>query len=69
MKFVSEVKRTHYCGQVTEKFAGQTVVVMGWVDGRRDHGGLVFLDLRAIFLTGLRASFSSLALTGVTLAT
>ena len=46
MKFVSEVKRTHYCGQLNGTHEGQEVVVMGWVDGRRDHGGLVFIDLR-----------------------
>ena len=46
MKFVSQVKRTHYCGSLTSSVAGQEVVLMGWVDSRRDHGGLVFLDIR-----------------------
>ncbi len=46
MEFVSETKRSHYCGEVNSKDEGRTVVLMGWVDGRRDHGGLVFLDLR-----------------------
>ncbi len=38
--------RTHYCGQVTEKFIDQTVTVAGWVHRRRDHGGVIFIDLR-----------------------
>lgn len=46
MKFVSQTKRTHYCGSVGKKEVGQKVVLMGWVDSRRDHGSLVFIDLR-----------------------
>ncbi|SFR51176.1 aspartate--tRNA ligase [Thiomicrospira sp. ALE5] len=38
--------RTHYCGQVTEALIGQTVSVAGWVHRRRDHGGVIFIDLR-----------------------
>ncbi len=38
--------RSHYCGQVTETLAGQTVSVCGWVHRRRDHGGVIFIDLR-----------------------
>src|SRR3990167_3434178 len=38
--------RTSYCGQVTEKLLGQEVSVAGWVHRRRDHGGLIFIDLR-----------------------
>ena len=46
MKFISEIKRTHYCGEVSIDHEKQNVVLMGWVDTRRDHGGLVFIDLR-----------------------
>ncbi len=38
--------RTHYCGQVTEALEGQEVEVCGWVHRRRDHGGVIFIDLR-----------------------
>jgi len=38
--------RTHYCGQVTEKLIDEKVTVAGWVHRRRDHGGVIFIDLR-----------------------
>lgn len=38
--------RTHYCDTVTEKALSQTVTVVGWVHRRRDHGGVIFFDLR-----------------------
>ncbi len=46
MKFVKELKRTNYCGNLGLSSVGQKVVIMGWVDVRRDHGSLVFIDLR-----------------------
>jgi aspartyl-tRNA synthetase len=38
--------RTHYCGQVDEQLLGTSVAVAGWVHRRRDHGGVIFVDLR-----------------------
>ncbi|MDH5226135.1 MAG: aspartate--tRNA ligase [Gammaproteobacteria bacterium] len=38
--------RTHYCGDVNERLVGSTVEVAGWVSRRRDHGGVIFVDLR-----------------------
>src|SRR5881275_1477924 len=38
--------RSHYCGQVNEQHLGQEITVAGWVHRRRDHGGVIFVDLR-----------------------
>jgi len=38
--------RSHYCGQIDETLTGQEVSVTGWVHRRRDHGGVIFVDLR-----------------------
>ena len=40
------MKRTDYCGRIDRRFLAQTVTLMGWVHRRRDHGGIIFIDLR-----------------------
>ncbi len=45
-EFITRKKRTHYCGAVGTDDIGKEVVLMGWVHRRRDHGGVIFVDLR-----------------------
>ena len=38
--------RTHYCGEIDQQLIGHEITVCGWVNRRRDHGGVIFIDLR-----------------------
>ncbi len=43
---MGSLRRSHMCGDVTDAMVGQEVVLAGWVNRRRDHGGVIFVDLR-----------------------
>jgi len=45
-QFITDIKRTHRCGELNGSNIGQRAVLFGWVHSRRDHGGAVFIDMR-----------------------
>ncbi|HLZ18108.1 MAG TPA: OB-fold nucleic acid binding domain-containing protein, partial [Smithellaceae bacterium] len=45
-QFITKEKRTHYCGQVGLADIGHEIILFGWAQRRRDHGGVIFVDLR-----------------------
>jgi aspartyl-tRNA synthetase len=46
LDFLGDLRRTHMCGELRASHAGQKVLLMGWAHRRRDHGAVIFIDLR-----------------------
>src|SRR5437763_16356626 len=46
LDFLGELRRTHMCGELRAEHAGQDVLLMGWAHRRRDHGAVIFIDMR-----------------------
>ena len=50
--------RSHYCGAITTTNLDQEVTICGWIHKRRDHGGVIFLDVRDIVAFGCCNKYS-----------
>ncbi|HXB72100.1 MAG TPA: aspartate--tRNA ligase [Candidatus Acidoferrales bacterium] len=68
LDFLGDLRRTHMCGELRASDAGKTAVLMGWCHRRRDHGAVIFIDLRdrtghsqAVFHEGVDAAIHNRA--------